>query len=124
MNTRLTIATTILALTGAASVFAQEGTQDFPAAPMLSSTARAELPAMAAPAQRGALLASYGEASPTQAAASMLPRAQVRAEAREAVRLGVFGSNEGELHAASPAQLEAIRQAGARAVDTTLAQNR
>jgi hypothetical protein len=119
MNNRLVIATALLALAGAGSAFAQEGTQDFHNRDTLSTATRAEVKA----AQRNSTEAvSYGEASPAQKAASQMPRAQVVAELREAQRLGLVGSNDGEIRVATAAQQESIRQAGLRAVDTNLAQ--
>jgi hypothetical protein len=125
MNTRHIALASLLALAAASSAFAQEGTQDFRDIQSLSTRSRAEVRAELASVPRAGLSTSYGEASPTQAAASMLTRAQVIAELRESQRLGLVGPNDGELHFASPAQQEAIRQAGLRAIDrsSVVAQN-
>jgi hypothetical protein len=62
-----------------------------------------------------------GEASAAPKAASTLSRAQVQAETREALRLGVIGSDEGSVRVASPAQAEQIRAAGLRVLDGNVA---
>ena len=46
----------------------------------------------------------------------------MRAETREALRLGVAGSDDGRVQVATPAQAELIRAAGLRALDNSLAQ--
>ena len=116
MNSKIIIATTLIALVGAGSAFAQEGTQDFPAPVLKSSTTRAEVIADLKAAPRGEV-ASYGEASVAPKAASQLSRAQVVAETREAVRLGLTETSDGSVRVATPAQLEQIRAAGLRALD-------
>ena len=122
MNSKIIIATTFIALAGAGSVFAQEGTQDFTNLRALSTHSRAEVTAGLAAAQRAGTV-SYNEASPAPVPASTSPRKQVVAELREAQRLGLVGaSNEGDIRIATPAEQEAIRLAGQRAVDTSLAQ--
>ena len=122
MNSKIIIATTLIALAGAGSAFAQEGTQDFPAAQNLSSKSRAEVKAELAAAQRAGTVVSYGEASPAPVSASALTRVQVVAELREAQRLGLVGaSNEGDVRIATPAERQAIRSAGLRAIDTSVA---
>lgn len=122
MNSKLIIATTLIALVGAGSAFAQEGTQDFPAAQTLSTKSRADVKSELAAAQRAGTV-GYGEASPAPVPASTLTRTQVVAELREAQRLGLVGaSNEGDARIATKAELESIRLAGLRAVDTSLAQ--
>jgi Domain of unknown function (DUF4148) len=124
MNSKIIIATTLIALVGAGSAFAQEGTQDFPAAQFLSSQSRADVKAELANAQRNGTLVTYTEASPTQVPASTLTRTQVVAELREAQRLGLVGvSNEGDFRIATPAQQESIRAAGLRAISTNVAQS-
>ncbi len=119
MNSKIVIAT-LIALAGAGSVFAQEGTQDFPAAQVLSTLSRADAKAATEAAYQGAPRTTT---SSTVVAASSptLTRAQVIAEAREAMRLGLVPSNEGT-RAATAADLEAIRVAGERAVASTFAQ--
>lgn len=122
MNAKTLIATAlVLSFAGAGAAFAQEGTQDFPApkyqAP--SKLTRSEVIATlkAAPAAETAV----NEASPAPQAVSTLSRAQVVAETREALRLGLVGSDDGMQRVATPAQLEQIRAAGLRAVDNGVA---
>ena len=130
MNSKLaistTIATALIALAGAGSAFAQEGTQDFSARQTLSSQSRADVKAELAAAQRAGTVTVYGynEASPAQVASSTVTRAQVVAEAREGVRLGLVPFNHEATRAATAADLEAIRVAGQRAVSTAVAQAR
>ena len=122
MNSKIVIATTLVALIGAGSAFAQEGTQDFPAAQMLSTQSRAAVKSQLATTQRTDTL-SYGEASATPVPASTMTRVQVVAELREAQRLGlVDADNEGSFRIPTAAENEAVRQAGLRAVNTSLAQ--
>jgi hypothetical protein len=116
MNAKTLIATALLvSFAGAGSAFAQEGTQDFPAAQLLSSKSRAEVRSSA----RDAVV--QGEASAAPQAVSTLSRTQVAAETREAMRLGLIDTNERGATVATPAQLEQIRAAGLRALDTSLA---
>ena len=120
MNAKTLIATAlVLSFAGTGAAFAQEATQDFPVPQWKSSITRAEVIATlkAVPAAQ----ASYGEASTAPKAASTLSRAQVQAETREALRLGVIGSDEGAVRVATPAQAEQIRAAGLRALDGTVA---
>ncbi len=121
MNSKLVIVTTLIALAGAGSAFAQEGTQDFPAAQITSTQSRAVVKAELAAAQRAGTV-SIDEASTAPVASSTLMRAQVQAEAREAVRLGLAPFSFETTRAASAADLESIRLAGERAVSNTFAQ--
>lgn len=123
MNSKLVIATTLIALAGAGSAFAQEGTQEFRATQTLSSQSRADVKAELAAAQRAGTVTVYGysEASPAPVAASTLTRTQVQAEAREALRLGLAPQTEAT-RTATAADLDAIRVAGQRAVQTAVAQ--
>lgn len=122
-NSKIIIATTLIALIGAGSAFAQEGTQDFPAAQALSSKSRADVKSELAAAQRAGTI-SHGEASSAPVPASTLTRKQVVAELREAQRLGLVNAdNEGNLRIPTPAENEAVRQAGLRAIGTAVAQN-
>jgi hypothetical protein len=114
-------ATTAIALIGASSAFAVEGTQDFPATESLSTASRAEVKAELAEAQRDGDL-SRGEASEAPEASSTVSRVQVQAEALEARRLGLTGSNEAGTPVATAEQAESIRQAGLRAIETPVAQ--
>lgn len=117
MNAKTLIATALLvSFAGTGAAFAQEGTQDFPAPVLKSSTTRAEVIADLKAVQRSEA-ASYGEASVAPQAASQLSRAQVAAETREAMRLGLIDTSEGGVRVATPAQLEQIRAAGLRALD-------
>ena len=122
MNSKLVIATTLIALAGVGSAFAQEGTQDFSATQALSSKSRAEVKSELAAAQRAGDVTVYGytEASPAPVAASTVTRAQVQAEAREALRLGLIPVSEAT-RTATAADLESIRLAGLRAVNTAVA---
>lgn len=120
MNAKTLIATAlVVSFAGTGAAFAQEATQDFPVPQWKSSITRAEVISTlkATPAAQ----ASYGEASTAPKAASTLSRAQVQAETREALRLGVIGSDEGMVRVATPAQAEQIRAAGLRALDGNLA---
>ncbi|MDH5538518.1 MAG: hypothetical protein OEY03_03845 [Rhizobacter sp.] len=51
---------------------------------------------------------------------SKLTRAQVTAEAREAMRLGLTPVHEGHSRVATPKEAEQIRQAGLRAIDASI----
>jgi hypothetical protein len=120
MNTKTLIASAlVLAFAGTGAAFAQEGTQDFPA-PQWTSASRAEV-AAALKAAPAAVIGTEASAAPQPA--STLSRAQVAAETREATRLGALGADEGSVRTATPAQLELIRAAGLRALDTHLAQS-
>jgi len=122
-KTLITTATTFIALIGAASAFAQEATHGFATADVLSTKSRAEVRSELAAAQRAGTF-GYGEASPAPVAASTVTRTQVLAETREAQRLGLLGaSNEGEIRIATQAEEQAIRSAGLRAIDTSVARS-
>lgn len=108
-------ATVVVALVGATtSVFAQEATPWPELDTMVSTQSRAEVRAEAIAALEAGEL-QYGEATTFVIPPSTLSRAQVAAEAREMVRLGVgYG---GEASVAPPAQIvDQIRLAGLRAV--------
>jgi hypothetical protein len=125
MNAKTLIATALLvSFAGVGSALAQEATQDFQPSSMLSTKSRAEVRAEFLQAQRAGTLQTrdYSEASAAPQAASSLTRAQVAAEAREALRLGATGSNEADVRVASPVQQQLIRAAGMRALDRSLAQ--
>ena len=122
MNAKTLIATALfVSFAGTGAAFAQEGTQDFPVPQLLSSTTRAEVIAELNAAPRSQP-AGYGEASTAPMAASQLSRAQVVAETREAMRLGLTETTDGSVRVATPAQLEQIRAAGLRTLDNSLAQ--
>jgi hypothetical protein len=122
MQTKIVIAIALIALAGAGSAFAQEGTQEFTNIQSLSTKSRAEVKAELFAAQRAGEV-FYGEASPGPVARSTLTRTQVQAEAREAQRLGLTPFGEEQARAATPADLESIRIAGQRAIDTPMARN-
>jgi hypothetical protein len=115
MNTTIRFVSTglLAALCGVA--MAQEGEQWTPPA---STKARAEVRAELEVAQR-ASATPRNEASYTVQPKSdhALTRAQVQAEAREAMRLGLIPVNEGGTRQASASELEQIRQVGLRAVN-------
>jgi hypothetical protein len=104
----------VLSLTAAAAM-ASEFT---PEAPFVSTLSRAEVRAEAIAARDAGLIAS-GEFAPVTVAksTSTLTRAQVRAEAVEAQRLGLLTAGE-VIVLPTPAQLEQVRLAGLRAVQT------
>jgi hypothetical protein len=122
MNRKILIAAAAVLLVNAGSAFAVEATQDFPDATVLSSKTRAEVKAelLAAEAQ-GPI--SYDEASPEPVALSTMPRAQVVAEMKEAQVLGLLAisSKEPGVRIATPAEQEAITQAGLHAIGVNLA---
>ena len=122
MNAKTLIATALfVSFAGTGAAFAQEATQDFPVPQLLSSKTRAEVIAELKSAPR-AEAASYGEASGAPVAGSTLSRAEVIAQMHEAQRLGLIDTSEGGVRVATPAQLEQIRAAGLRALDSSLAQ--
>jgi hypothetical protein len=121
MNAKFAIATALIALAGAGSAIAAEGTQDFPAGG-ISSANRADVRAELAVAQRSGAIV-VGEASAQPVAKSTLTRAQVVAEAKEAQRLGLLEGGE-VIKFATPEQAEQIRLAGERAVSTRVAKAR
>jgi hypothetical protein len=117
MNAKTLIATALfVSFAGTGAAFAQEGTQDFPVPVLQSSTTRAEVIATLKAAPR-IDVAYSGEASAAPKAVSQFSRAQVAAEAREATRLGLTDTSDGNVRVATPAQLEQIRAAGLRALD-------
>jgi hypothetical protein len=116
-SSKILIATTLVALIGAGSAFAAEGTQDFTAGQTLSSQSRAEVLGELAAARRDGT-ASYREATPAPIPASTVTRTQVIAEAREAMRLGLASSNEGGQHIATPTEQESVRLAGLSAIES------
>lgn len=121
MNAKTLIITALFAsFAGTGAAFAQEGTQDFPVPVLQSSTTRAEVIAVLKATPRSDA-AFAGEASAAPKAASQLSRAQVLAEAREALRLGLTETSYGEVRVATPAQLEQVRAAGLRALDNGMA---
>jgi Domain of unknown function (DUF4148) len=96
MNRKLwiLIATTGVALFGAASAFAQEATQDFNDMQSLSTVSRDEVRNELRAAQHEGSV-EFHEASPApEADATALTRTQVKAATLEARRLGQLGWNE------------------------------
>ena len=123
MNRKILIAAAAAALlANAGGAFAVEATQDFPDATVLSTKTRAEVKRELAAAEAQGPV-NYGEASPEPQAVSSMPRAQVVAEMKEAQQLGVLGasSNEAGAPIATPAEQEAIRQAGLAAIGVNMA---
>lgn len=124
MNTRHILAAAAIALVASGTAFAQEATPDT----WLNATGSASRQAVHAEAvaavQAGRLSHGYGEAARFDrvAADSGLTRTQVRAEAIEAMRLGLTDRGEANAPAPTPAQSDAIRQAGLRAVVAQMAQ--
>jgi hypothetical protein len=117
-TTRLAVAAVLSAL--ASLAMAQEGVQD--STWMTPSTmSRAEAKAASEAAAR---TAPRTTTSNTIVAASnpTLTRAQVMAEAREAMRLGLAPFTEANAgRTATPAEAEQIRQAGLRAINSEIA---
>jgi hypothetical protein len=124
MNTRTL--TAVIALAAIASAFAlpamaQEATPDTFAS--VTSTASRDAVRADAVAALKAGLIERGEASRSFTAfESSKSRAQVAAEGREALRLGVVAFGEGPAPVATPAQAEAIRTAGLKAMGAQVAQ--
>lgn len=117
MNTTLRFVSFGLLTTLCGVTMAQEAEQWTPPA---SSKARAEVRAELEAARRAGT-PSHTEASYTvqPKADRGLTRAQVQAEAREAMRLGLIPVNEGGTRQASASELEQVRQAGQRAVNAS-----
>jgi hypothetical protein len=120
MNRKMWMLTTTaaVALFGAASAFAQEATQEFNNAQALSSASRDTVKADLSTAQHNGST-GFQEASPAPEAATDLTRSQVKAETREAQRLGLLGANEAEVPIATPAEQASILAAGLRASSDT-----
>jgi hypothetical protein len=118
------ITTTAVALFGAASVFAQEATQEFNDAQALSSVSRDDVRTGLNTARHEGSL-GFHEASPApEAAGTGVTRSQVKAELREAQRLGLVDSNEAEVPIATPDEQASIVAAGLRADSETGLANR
>jgi hypothetical protein len=126
MNTRITTVAALISaafLTFAAPLaMAQEATPDN-WQQVTSTVSRDAVRAQAVAALKAGEI-ERGEASVDRSNfRPTLSRVQVAAEAREALRLGVVGFGEGPAYQATPAQAEAIRMAGIKAVgQATLAQ--
>jgi hypothetical protein len=85
----------VVALTASFGALAQEATV-FPEAPA-STLTRAEVKAQAAAADRDVVFAGEATVFPDAAASNIVTRAEVRAEAREALRNGVNFGGEATL---------------------------
>lgn len=126
MNTRITTAAALISaafLTFAAPLaMAQEATPDTwqqVQSTVSRDTVRAQAVAAlkAGEIERGEASVDRSNFRPT------LSRVQVAAEAREALRLGVLSFGEGPAYQVTPAQADAIRMAGLKAIgQSTLAQ--
>ena len=115
MNKFTRIALPVVLSMTAAAAMASEFT---PEAPFVSTLSRAEVRAEAVAARDAGLITS-GEFAPIIVAenTSSVTRAQVRAEAAEAQRLGLLTTGEITV-LPTPAQLEQVRLAGLRAVQS------
>ena len=120
-TTRITLTALVAAAAAfAAPAFAQEATPDGFAA-LHSSASRSAVQADAVAALKAGTL-ERGEASVDRKPfVSTKSRAQVAAEGREALRLGVVGHGEGPSPVLTPAQAESIRMAGLQAASQWLA---
>lgn len=120
MNARLISLSALLAAAFAVPAMAQEATPDNFAG-LRSVVARDAVRADAIAALKAGLI-ERGEASiDRQVHVATKSRAQVAAEAREALRLGLVGHGEGPAPLATPAQAEQIRLAGLQALSTAMA---
>ncbi|MBP6251774.1 MAG: DUF4148 domain-containing protein [Rubrivivax sp.] len=122
MTTKLTTLTALVAIAAAfaSPAFAQEATADNFAA-VQSFASRDAVRSDAIAALRSGTL-ERGEASIERTVfVSVNSRAQVAAEAAEALRLGLIGQGEGPAPVLTPAQAEMIRMAGQQAATMTLA---
>jgi ribosomal protein L7/L12 len=114
------LAVSALALLGT-SAFAIEAEQ--PSTWMSPSTANRAVVAAEAQAavNTGSIQTHEGSGTVVAASTGAIKRVQVIAEAREAVRLGLVPTYDGYSREASTVEQEQIRQAGLRAVQTTVA---
>ena len=114
MNFKHLITVAVLASLGSTAMAIEAEQSSTWMTPSVKSRAEVQAETQAA-MNDGAL--SRGEASYTVVpGASTLTRAQVVAEAREAMRLGLIPVHEGSSRVATPAENEQIRQAGLRAI--------
>lgn len=125
MNTRHPLIATALAAAigafAASPALAQEATPDT-WMDIASTQTRAEVRADAVAALNAGRI-ERGEASTRRVEVqSVKTRAQVRAEAAAAMRLGLLGHGERSVSSFTPAQADAIRQAGLEALGTSVAQ--
>ena len=116
-TTRL-ITVTVLATLGAAAMAVEAEQSSTWMTP--STKSRAEVQAdMLAAKREGKLLQDEYSFTVVPSAGSKLTRAQVAAEAREAMRLGLIPVYEGQDRVATAAENEQIRQAGLRAINAS-----
>jgi Domain of unknown function (DUF4148) len=111
-----------IALLGASSAFAQEATVAPEFQNFVSTKTRAEVIAETRAALRQGLIA-LNDADAARIAErgfrSVKTRAQVRAETREAIRLGLVQYGEASSLQPTPEQLDAVRMAGLRELEST-----
>lgn len=115
-KTFITVATAVIALVSAASAVADDAPN--------GRLTRAEVRAAAIEARNNAKPVSGEKAGESQAPfTSVLTRAQVVAEAREAIRIGAFnfGGDISPQTGPTSAQLEQIRMAGLKALTMSVA---
>ena len=115
MNKTFRFASLGIALAFCGAAFAQEGVQWTPPP---STKDRAEVRAELEAARRDGTQPRSEDSYTVKAASggSAVTRAQVMAEAREAMRLGLIPFHDAGPRQATAAELEQIRQAGLRAV--------
>jgi Domain of unknown function (DUF4148) len=116
-TTRL-ITATVLASLGATAMAIEAEQASTWMTPSVKS--RAEVKAETVAAMRdGSLSRNESSYTVVPGSGSSLTRAQVMAEAREAMRLGLIPVHEGYSRVATPAENEQIRQAGLRAINAS-----
>jgi hypothetical protein len=122
-NARNILAISAVALFGMTAAYAQEATPDTWTKINTSASVQ-DVRADAVAAQKAGNI-SYGEATRHGVKAAQLTpvsRAQVQAEAREAVRLGLVQFGEGPARIATAQETEAVKLAGLRASGDLVAQ--
>jgi hypothetical protein len=117
MNFTRLITVTVLASLGTAAMAIEAEQSSTWMTPSVKS--RAEVKAETLAAMKDGSLSRGNESSYTvvPGTGSSVTRAQVQAEAREAMRLGLIPVHEGYTRLATPAENEQIRQAGLRAIN-------
>lgn len=121
MNVKTLMAAAVFSAFASGAALAQEATPDT-WQKVSSSASREQVRNEAVTALKAGQI-EFGEASRgfDAPSASGLSRAQVLAETREAQRLGLVHYGEAQVRVASAADLESIRVAGLRAVDSQMA---